>query len=126
MVKTSGHTVSRRIILFNYTVCPRSSSCPFYVLSYYIKWVTTSGQIVIQQIYTYIPKLTKKNKVTVLGSTGCLEGPGYIIEMLYVHLSSTKTRAQHFTLILSRVFTPFSPLIFHSLYIRYDNLPLVK
>ena len=43
------------------TVCPRSSD-PFYVVTYYIKWVTTSwtdGQ------YTYIPVSTQDHRLVV-------------------------------------------------------------
>ena len=35
------NTLIKKNLIVNYTVSPRSSD-PFYVVSYYIKWVTTS------------------------------------------------------------------------------------
>ena len=46
-----------------YTVCPKSSD-PFYIVSYYIKWVTTSGTYSITQSMNIRNQIFGNKKVT--------------------------------------------------------------
>ena len=45
--------------LWTYTVCPESSD-PFYILTYYIKWVTTSLDILYYVSKKKVPILFSK------------------------------------------------------------------